>query len=200
MFNIKTLKIMLNEELLKQLQEEKEIHEYDFHSGHPALYVGTYGKYNGGSLDGMWVDLETFDDYDDFMDFCRLLHHDEEDPEFMFQDYENFPREFYNESMGREDWKKISVYVGLSDDDREVMNAYVELRGWSDNSTWEEVRDMYQGKFYDEEDFAFHIVEEVYFDEVNGLLGKYFDYENFARDLFINDYEIQDGHVFCNRI
>ena len=50
---------MLNEELLEQLQEEKELHDYDYHSGHPALYVGTYGKYNGGSLDGMWVDLTT---------------------------------------------------------------------------------------------------------------------------------------------
>ena len=28
---------------------------------------------------------------------------------------------------------------------------------------------MYQGKFDDEEDFARHIVVEVYFDEVNGL-------------------------------
>ena len=65
---------MLNEELLEQLQEEKELHDYDYHSGHPALYVGTYGKYNGGSLDGMWVDLTTFSDYDDFMDFCHLLH------------------------------------------------------------------------------------------------------------------------------
>ena len=191
---------MLNEELLKQLQEEKELHEYDFHSGHPALYVGTYGKYCGGSLDGMWVDLETFYDYDDFMDFCRLLHHDEEDPEFMFPDYENFPCELYAESMSRKDWKKLSVYVGLSDEDREVMNAYVELHSWYDDSTWEEVSDMYQGKFEDEEDFARHIVEEVHFDEVNGLLGEYFDYERFARDLFFSDYEFNDGHVFCKRI
>ena len=59
---------------------------------------------------------------------------------------------------------------------------------------------MYQGKFDDEEDFARHIVEEVYFDEVNGLLGEYFDYECFARDLFIKDYDFNDGHVFCKRI
>ena len=191
---------MLNEELLKQLQEEKELHDYDYHSGHPALYVGTYGKYNGGSLDGMWVDLTTFSDYDDFMDFCRLLHHDEEDPEFMFQDYENFPRELYAESMSRKDWEKLSVYLELSDNDREVFDAYVELRGWDDDLTWEWVSDMYQGKFDDEEDFARHIVEECYYDEVRGFLGDYFDYERFARDLFMSDYDFNDGHVFCNRI
>lgn len=191
---------MLNEELLKQLQEEKELHDYDFHSGHPALYVGTYGKYNGGSLDGMWVDLTTFSNYDDFMDFCHLLHHDEEAPDIMFPDYENFPHEYYQESMDREEWERLSVYVGLSDEDREVMAAYMELRGWCDHSTWEEVSDMYQGRFDDEEDFARHIVKEVYFDEVNGLLGEYFDYERFARDLFMSDYDFNDGHVFCNRI
>ena len=76
----------------------------------------------------------------------------------------------------------------------------MELRGWDDDLTWEEVRDMYQGKFDDEEDFARHIVEEVYFDKVNGLLGEYFDFERFALDLFISDYDFNDGHVFCTRI
>ena len=148
----------------------------------------------------MWVDLTTFSDYDDFMDFCHLLHHDEDDPEFMFQDYENFPRELYAESMSRKDWEKLSVYIELSDNDREVFDAYVELRGWDDDLTWEWVSDMYRGKFEDEESFARYLVEECYYDEVRGFLGDYFDYERFARDLFLSDYDFNDGHVFCNRI
>ena len=35
-------------------------HEYDYTSGNPALYVGTYHKYNSGSIEGMWVDMTTF--------------------------------------------------------------------------------------------------------------------------------------------
>lgn len=197
MFHIKTLKIMLNEELLDQLQEEKVLHDYDYHTGHPALYVGTYGKYNDGSLDGMWVDLTTFSDYDDFMNFCYLLHNDEDYPEFMFQDYENFPRELYKESMSRKDWEKLSAYTELSDNDREVFDAYVELRGWYDDLTWEWVSNIYQGQFLDEEDFARHLVEELYANEVHGILGDYFDYERFARDLFLDDYVFNNGHVFC---
>ena len=134
------------------------------------------------------------------MDFCHLLHHDEDDPEFMFQDYENFPRELYAESMSRKDWEKLSVYIELSDNDREVFDAYVELRGWDDDLTWEWVSDMYRGKFEDEESFARYLVEECYYDEVRGFLGDYFDYERFARDLFLSDYDFNDGHVFCNRI
>ena len=52
-------------------------HEYDYTSGNPAVYVGTYYKHNCGSLYGMWVDLTSFLDYDDFMEFCHLLHIDE---------------------------------------------------------------------------------------------------------------------------
>ena len=93
----------MTHDFAQQLLEEKSLHEYDYTSGNPALYVGTYGKYNDGNLGGMWVDMTTFSDDDEFFDFCRLLHHDEEDPEFMFQDYENMPYSLYNESANPEE-------------------------------------------------------------------------------------------------
>ncbi|WP_141034030.1 antirestriction protein ArdA, partial [Escherichia coli] len=54
----------------------------------PAVYVGTWHKYNCGSIAGRWFDLTTFDDERDFFAACRALHQDETDPELMFQDYE----------------------------------------------------------------------------------------------------------------
>ena len=54
----------------------------------PAVYVGTYHQYNGGSIFGKWFDLTDFDDEDEFYDACRALHAAEDDPEFMFQDWE----------------------------------------------------------------------------------------------------------------
>jgi hypothetical protein len=53
----------------------------------PAVYVGTYHQYNGGSIFGKWFDLTDFDDEDEFYDACRALHAAEDDPEFMFQDW-----------------------------------------------------------------------------------------------------------------
>lgn len=32
----------------------------------PAIYVGTYYKYNGGSIFGKWFDMTEFDCRDDF--------------------------------------------------------------------------------------------------------------------------------------
>lgn len=62
------------------------------------IYVGTYHKYNSGSIAGEWVDLEDFEDTADFYEYCREIHKDEKDPEFMFQDYENIPENLVSES------------------------------------------------------------------------------------------------------
>lgn len=55
------------------------------------VYVGTYRKYNSGSIAGGWISLQDCNSYDDFLSKCRKLHADERDAEFMIQDTENFP-------------------------------------------------------------------------------------------------------------
>lgn len=55
------------------------------------LYVGTYKKYNEGLLRGAWLDLDKFNNADEFATACRRLHKDERDPELMFQDVETDP-------------------------------------------------------------------------------------------------------------
>ena len=52
------------------------------------IYVGTYQKYNEGSLYGKWIDLLDYSDLEEFYKDIRELHKDEDDPEFMFQDWE----------------------------------------------------------------------------------------------------------------
>lgn len=55
------------------------------------VYIGTYKKYNNGSIAGKWIDLAQFNSYEEFVKECRKVHKDELDPEFMIQDYEDFP-------------------------------------------------------------------------------------------------------------
>ena len=54
--------------------------------------------------------------------------------------------------------------------------------------------DEYQGQYDDEEDFAYRIVEECY--NLPEFAKSYFDYEKFARDLFMCDYWMDEGFVF----
>ena len=74
----------------------------------PAVYVGTYHQYNCGSIFGKWFDLTDFDDEDEFYDACRALHAAEDDPEFMFQDWEGIPSQFASESSVK--WAFIEAY------------------------------------------------------------------------------------------
>lgn len=62
------------------------------------IYVGTYAKYNGGSIFGEWLILSDYYDKEEFYEACRQLHADENDPEFMFQDHENIPEGLIGES------------------------------------------------------------------------------------------------------
>lgn len=57
----------------------------------PRVYVGTYKKYNEGSLDGGWLTLTDYANYAAFCAACRRLHKNESDPELMIQDCDNMP-------------------------------------------------------------------------------------------------------------
>lgn len=159
--------------------------------GEPRIYVGTYAKYNNGSLDGKWVDLMKFDTYEEFVDYCRELHKDEKDPEFMVQDYENFPRKWYHEGglPTEEEFDKITQYYHMGSDEQAAYEAYVNHTG---NDDIEDFRDAFIGEFHSPSDVAAFFVDNVGWDGVGKEnLEMYFDYDAFGRDLMF-DYHIGD--------
>ena len=180
----------------ESLKEAIKAHEQTNGSDEPALYCGTYGKYNSGNLRGMWVDLSTFDYYEEFEAFCFAIHADEADPELMYQDYENMPRSLYHESMGEEGFNKIAEYCELCDD--YSVSAVDDFLEWSSSDDLGRMHDAYVGVYDSEEDFAEEIVSDCYdLDNMMGSLACYFDYEKFARDLFMCDYYFgSHGTVF----
>lgn len=163
--------------------------------GEPSVYVGTYGKFNDGSLCGLWIDLSSFNSYDDFIDFCKAIHADEEDPELMAQDFEGFPRQWYNEGfVSEDDFDHILEYSEMCDKHSvEAVDDYMEFEDSLDN-----FEEAYCGEWNSEEDFARHIIEECYdLEKMMGNLANYFDYEAFGRELFMYDYSMgSNGHVF----
>ena len=171
----------------ESLKEAISKHEQTNDSDSPALYCGTYGKYNEGLLCGMWLDLSTFDYYEEFEAFCLAIHADEEDPEIMYQDYENMPRSLYSESMGEEGFDNIVKYCELRDD--YSVSAVEDFLEWDSTDDLDRMHDAYVGVYDSEEDFAREIVSDCYdIENMMGSLSDYFDYEAFARDLFMGDY------------
>ena len=172
---------------LESLQEAIKEHEWKHDSDSPALYCGTYGKYNSGNFNGMWVNVSTFGSYEYFIDFCKAIHADEEEPELMFQDGENIPDSLCGESMGEEEFTNLLKYCDLCDDySVEAVDDFLE---WFRPEDLDNMQDAYVGVYDSEEDFAREIVSDCYdIENMMGDLADYFDYEAFARDLFISDY------------
>jgi antirestriction protein len=155
-----------------------------------SVYVGTYAKYNNGSIGGAWVDLTKFSDHDEFLDYCRELHKDEEDPELMYQDFEEFPSAYYSESgLDAEIWE----WLALDDNDKEILEAYVDCIGV--HATIDEARDAFVGQYDSDIDFTMEWLEMC------GDIPKdlpsiiHIDWEATARDLMM-DFSSHNGFYF----
>ena len=173
----------------ESLKEAVKNHEQTNGSDSPALYCGTYGKYNSGNFSGIWVDVSTFDSYEDFVNFCLAIHADESEPELMYQDYENMPYSLYHESMGEEEFNKIAEYCELCDEySVEAVDDFLE---WYSPEDLDMMHDSYAGVYDSEEDFAREIVNGCCdLEKMMGDLSYYFNYEALARDLFLGDYHL----------
>ena len=155
-----------------------------------SVYVGTYAKYNNGSINGAWVDLTKFSDEDEFLDYCRELHKDEEDPELMYQDFEEFPKRYYSESYINSDlWE----WLALDDNEKDILEAYLECFGY--DGTIEEAMDAYVGQYNSDIDFTMEWLEMC------GDIPKdlpsiiHIDWEATARDLMM-DFNESNGFYF----
>lgn len=197
--------LTLNEEVINRLDEldytpeslSEVVEAQRNNDDGPRVYVGTYAKYNAGNICGLWVNLTDFTYYDDFINFCKAIHADEDEPELMFQDFDNFPRKYYSESsLDKVTYDNICEYGNLCEQyEPETIDYFVENMDHDIN----DFEECYQGRYASEEDFAREIVDGCYdLDKIMGSLSCYFDYEAFARDLFACDYEYDaaTGAVF----
>lgn len=163
-----------------------------------SVYVGTYRKYNEGSLFGAWLNISDYFDKDDFLAACFALHADEPEAELMFQGWENIPAGLIDESWISEALFDIESQLDAHRIDNDAFFRFVEYYGYDlDADTDAAIRafeDKFQGAFESEEDFAEMMLGECY--ELLDFALRYFDYERFARDLFMDGYIFFDGYVF----
>ncbi len=162
------------------------------------VYVGTYAKYNAGSLHGKWLDLEDYSDRDAFLEACAAIHSDESDPELMFQDFEGFPRCWYCESSAPPDivWE----WLELDDNEREAFALYADHVGG--DATVEDFRDAYCGQWKSGGEYAEQTADDC------GNVPKDFpswiviDWEASWECNLRHDYFSEDGsegvHIFRN--
>lgn len=148
----------------------------------PKIYVGTYAKYNAGSLEGKWFDLEEYACKDDFIEACQEFHGQDQEHEFMFQDHEGIPPKFISESwIDPEFWYYMDFNDGYSGEAKEAFVNLFDL--WDED----EFQDRFNGKFDSWKEMAEEILEET--GELQAIpesLRYYFDFEAYARDIRLN--------------
>lgn len=170
------------------------------------IYVGTYRKYNEGSIEGDWLDVADYSDKDEFMEAARELHADEEDPELMFQDYENIPGSLAGESFIKEElWELIDATRDWDSDRLDALFIYFNDQGADDMGAdaIPDFEEAYLGHFDGDnpiKEYAYQFIDECYdLDKMMGNLSSYFDYDAYARDLRLGgDVWESEGHVFRN--
>ncbi|PRB03808.1 antirestriction protein [Chryseobacterium sp. MYb7] len=163
-----------------------------------SIYVGTYQKYNNGSLYGKWLNLADYSSYDELLEAMYELHKDENEPEFMLQDHEHceiFEKlGLIGESYLSDEIFEIAEQINDSGYDIEVFEAYIDCIGKVDfNSLYDGVINCYIGEYSDDETFAQYLLEESIPETLPNYI--YIDWESTARNLMF-DYYSSDGHYF----
>ena len=75
-----------------------------------------------------------------------------------------------------------------------LFDAYEEAFGKGYATDAEAIMDAYYGQYESELEFAYDMVENTM--QIPAEIEPYFDYEEYARDLFITDFIFENGFVF----
>lgn len=143
-----------------------------------GIYVGTYAKYNNGSIKGGWLDPEDYSDKADFITACLELHKDETDPELMFQDYEDFPKKYYGEShIDPELWD----WLALDETCRGMTAVY--WSGVDESADIKKALEAFSGIYRSPADWAESYLDETgTLNQVPDCLKYHIDFESYARE------------------
>lgn len=166
------------------------------------LYVGTYKKYNEGSLAGAWLDLDDYADKEEFLEACYELHKDEEDPELMFQDYEKehpWEEGLYSESCVPEKYWELKEAAENCSLDDDALEAWCSQENIKEQEDFQRAEKCYCGHYTSWNpgaDYAEELYTDLgYMDNDNPLL-RYVDWDAVWRDLTFENYFEESGYIF----
>lgn len=163
----------------------------------PSIYVACLASYNNAILHGVWIDVTKSED--EIMEKIWEMLDNSTEPdaeEYAIHDYEGFG------SINIHEYEAIANIVEYASFIKEHGELGLALLCYYSIDEAQTLLESYYGCYDSEVDFAEQLFDECYAHQIPDSLICYFDYEAFARDLFINDYcsVENDGqtHVFSN--
>ncbi|HCC3243522.1 TPA: antirestriction protein ArdA [Legionella pneumophila] len=164
----------------------------------PQIYVACLAAYNNGILHGKWVDAtqDVSTIYDEIHEMLvnSPIEHTEE---FAIHDFEGFGSAKIGEYDSINDVAELASFIMKHGELGAELFSYYSIE-----DAERMLEENYHGAYDNEVDFASALFDDCYSSAIPEDLLFYFDYEAFARDLFINDYfSVEaDGqtHVFSS--
>ncbi|HRD70244.1 MAG TPA: antirestriction protein ArdA [Legionella sp.] len=160
----------------------------------PSIYIACLASYNNSILHGVWIDATQSED-DIMKEIWEMLDNSPEPnaEEYAIHDYEGFGGIKIHEY---ESISNIVEYTSFIQEYGELGLAL--LCNYSVDDAQTMLVDHYHGCYDSEVDFARQLFDDCYAHQMPESLICYFDFEAFARDLFINDYYSVDheGQTF----
>ena len=149
----------------------------------PMIYVASLTDYNNGKLVGEFFKFSDYNDEDELLDgitdylegLTEKFDDGEIREEFAIHDYEGFPREYYSEYMGLEDFKQIYDFIRISEEidlPMEIIMERASDTGYEDPDDIINDYDDYYEQSIDGDDPSDYVYEL----ESAGVLGiEFFD-------------------------
>ena len=166
----------------------------------PRAWVGCLGCYNGGTLNGVWLDgteatsygehLKTYER--DGVTFCSLCNSDE----FWVFDHENFDGVLSGECSPNEAQESAEL-LAEAGDDLEMFKAWIASGMGNDLAA---CRDSFIGEFSNDTELGEYFADELGALSIpdNSILARYFDYESYGRDCAYDLHEFSGFYWWNN--
>lgn len=156
------------------------------------IYVGTFKKYNEGSLYGKWLNLYDYVDHDDFIEDCKALHADEADPEFHFQDWEDLPEGTVTECTVDE---ALWDFMYLDGNEQTIVIAWMDGTNDSLSVALGRALENHIGEYKDEAEYGRISFKEQFDESIQNSLFCYIDFDRYGRDM-MEGLLYSNGHLF----
>ena len=158
----------------------------------PQVYIACLSAYNCGFLHGEWIEADQ-DPEDLQEEINRILATSPalkfgKCEEWAIHDYDDCPN--LGEYPSLTDISKVAKAIAECG---EAYEAYIDHVG-SEFANLDDFRNSYCGAWESEKDFVMERFPEE--NEIPAHLEMYIDYESIATDWFIDDYYMNNGHVF----
>ena len=177
------------------------------------IYIASLSDYNAGLLHGAWFDLSYYDDVDELysaiksqvLETSPTAHAEglKAAEEFAIHDYDGI----YPSGLG--EYESLSDLMEIQDclnqcpsyEEEEAFCIWLtDIQGWRSGEPiyYSDFEDAYCGKYNSKEDYAYEFIEETgMLSELPEWAQRYFDYEAYARDMFLDNYTMtEEGYVF----